>query len=139
MNRRGFLQALGFGAAGFIAVPKFGSIVPAARFRTLTDDELTAAMRTIFSDPVARNMVGESPFPLLDGPWIVGGRYVETAQYFTLPQGVGVRASGPYIPVDVPTFRDVKMKLRKVLIGLEESHRRLGLPSPDAVLRGVMP
>jgi len=28
-----------------------------------------------------------------------GGRYIETAQYFQLPAGVGARAEGEYIPV----------------------------------------
>lgn len=96
---------------------------------TTTIADMNEAMKVIFADPIVENYVADSE--LLD--WFeqdvtvqtdvtTGGRYVETAQYMTLPAAVGARAENDYIPVpDAPDFKNSRIYLRKILGALEMS------------------
>lgn len=83
--------------------------------------DINEALKILFNEPVANDVVSESE--LLS--WFeednnvqteqsTGGRYIETAQYFRLPAGVGFRAEGEYIPVpDGPVIKNSRVFLKK--------------------------
>lgn len=79
------------------------------------------AMKIYFTDPINENFVTDTE--LLDlimednnvqVEQTTGGRYIETAQYFQLPAGVGFRAAGDYLPVpNAPKIRNSRVYLKK--------------------------
>jgi len=83
---------------------------------------INEAMKIIFNEPIFNNVVSDSE--LLDlfeednnvkTEETTGGRYIETAQYFQLPAGVGARKEGDYIPVaGAPLIKNARVYLKKV-------------------------
>lgn len=90
---------------------------------TVSDADMQAALKIIFDDAIVNSAVTDSE--LLDymeeGDGIqtertTGGRYIETAQMFALPAGVGARADNGYIPVPSgPTIVNGRVNLRKIV------------------------
>lgn len=84
--------------------------------------DLNNAMKIIFEDSIVNNVVTDTE--LLDlfeednnimREETTGGRYIETAQYFGLPAGVGARHENDYIPVpNGPTIQNSRIYLKKV-------------------------
>lgn len=95
---------------------------------TVTTD-IDEAMKVIFAEPIVNNVVTDSE--LLDvfdnGDGIqqektTGGRYIETAQLFGLPAGVGARSENDYIPVPKgPEIVNGRITLKKVMGTIEMS------------------
>jgi len=79
------------------------------------------AMKILFTDPIVENVVTDtellSAFQVDNNVQYeksTGGRYIETAQYFQLPAGVGFRASNEYIPVpNGPVIDNSRIFLKK--------------------------
>src|SRR5690606_12922443 len=94
---------------------------------TTTTADLNAAMKIIFEDSIINNVVADSE--LLDlfesaggikTEETTGGRYIETAQLFALPAGVGSRGENGYIPVPRgPVIQNSKIYLKKVIGSVE--------------------
>src|SRR5690606_9862624 len=94
---------------------------------TTTPADLSAAMKVIFEDSIINNVVADSE--LLDlfesaggikTEETTGGRYIETAQLFALPAGVGSRGENGYIPVPRgPVIQNSKIYLKKVIGSVE--------------------
>jgi hypothetical protein len=89
----------------------------------ITDiDSMDEAMKIFFTDPIVQNTVTDTELLdmfLLDNnvqyEQTTGGRYIETAQYFRLPSGVGARAHGEYIPVPSgPLIKNSRIYLKKI-------------------------
>jgi hypothetical protein len=107
--------AFGTPLAGFAAVP-IGA--------TTDIPDIDEAMKIIFTDPVVENLVTDTELMSMflednnvQTETSTGGRYIETAQYFRLPAGVGFRAVGAneYIPEpDAPLFVNSKVYLKKL-------------------------
>ena len=84
--------------------------------------DMDSAMKIFFTDPIVNNVVTDTELLsvfLEDNNVQVetttGGRYIETAQYFQLPAGVGFRAHGEYIPEpDGPIIVNSRVYLKKV-------------------------
>ena len=84
--------------------------------------DINEALKIFFNDPVAYNVVSDSELMTLfqednnvKQDETTGGRYIETAQYFTLPAGVGARAENEYIPVpDGPVIKNSRVELKKI-------------------------
>ena len=84
--------------------------------------DMDSAMKIFFTDPIVNNVVTDTELLsvfLEDNNVQVetttGGRYIETAQYFQLPAGVGFRAHGEYIPEpDGPIIVNSRIYLKKV-------------------------
>lgn len=84
--------------------------------------DLDSAMKILFNDPIVENVVTDSELLSLmtidnnvQYEQSTGGRYIETAQYFQLPSGVGARGPGEYIPVpEGPVIKNSKVFLRKI-------------------------
>lgn len=84
--------------------------------------DINEALKIFFNDPVINNVVSDSELLGLfqednnvKQDETTGGRYIETAQYFTLPAGVGARAEGEYIPVpDGPVIKNSRVLLKKI-------------------------
>lgn len=84
--------------------------------------DINQALKIFFNEPVIENIVQDSELLSLfeeDGnvkqDETTGGRYIETAQYFQLPAGVGARAEGEYIPVpDGPVIQNSRVNLKKI-------------------------
>lgn len=153
MNRRDFFR-LTAAVAPLIVVPKFGSIVPAARFgpivpwyekypgmwqsidnndvKPLTEADLNAAFAAIY-DKQAKEIEDSVFMAELQRGYNRGmmgmldqGRYVEVAHYFTIPKGVGSRAEAAYIPVSVPDLAPRNVTMHRVLANqLEQRPKRL--------------
>ncbi len=96
---------------------------------TTSTTHLDAALKIIFSDALVNNVVTDTEllnyFP--NGRGIkrdktTGGRYIETAQMFALPAGVGFRDEGDYIPVPSgPTIANSRIGLKKCLGAVESN------------------
>lgn len=92
-----------------------------------TDSAMDAAMKIIFEDTLVNNVVTDSELlnEFEDGGGIrtdttTGGRYIETAQLFNLPAGVGFRAEGGYIPIPSgPVIKNSRIYLKKVMATVE--------------------
>lgn len=94
---------------------------------TTTTTDLNAAMKVIFEDSIINNVVVDSE--LLDlfeqsggirTETTTGGRYIETAQLFALPAGVGSRGETGYIPVPRgPVVQNSRIYLKKVIGSVE--------------------
>jgi hypothetical protein len=84
--------------------------------------DINEALKIFFNDPVIYNVVSDSELLGLfqednnvKQEETTGGRYIETAQYFTLPAGVGARAENEYIPVpDGPVIKNSRVLLKKI-------------------------
>ena len=89
---------------------------------TTSTVDLDSAMKIYFNDPIVENVVSDAELLnlfLYDNnvqyEKTTGGRYIETAQYFSLPTGVGARARGEYIPVpEGPVIKNSKIFLKKL-------------------------
>jgi hypothetical protein len=89
---------------------------------TTSTVDLDSAMKIYFNDPIVENVVSDAELLnlfLYDNnvqyEKTTGGRYIETAQYFALPTGVGARARGEYIPVpEGPVIKNSKIFLKKL-------------------------
>ena len=83
---------------------------------------LNAAMKVIFADPLITNVVTDTELMSLfktdmnvKSDETTGGRYIEMAQYFQLPSGVGARGENDYVPVPQnPVFANSRILLKKV-------------------------
>ena len=106
------------GAAPFIAIPG----VTTTAFAPGAASDINEALKIFFNDPVIYNVVSDSELLGLfqednnvKHDETTGGRYIETAQYFVLPAGVGARAEGEYIPVpDGPVIKNSRVYLKKI-------------------------
>lgn len=134
-KRNGFMvAAVGLVLALFLA-PMLGfaaslTAVGAGLFvvgDTTSTTDLNNAMKVIFEDSIINNVVADSE--LLDlfesaggikTEETTGGRYIETAQLFALPAGVGSRGENGYIPVPRgPVVQNSKIYLKKVIGSVE--------------------
>lgn len=94
---------------------------------TTTTTDLDSALKIIFSEPIVNNVVRETELVDIfeEGGGIktditTGGRYIETAQMFGLPSGVGARGENGYIPVPRgPTIENSRIELKKVIGSVE--------------------
>lgn len=114
------LFALAFVLGG--ANPSVALATTTTAFNPGGASDINEATKIFFNDPVIYNVVSDSE--LLG--WFdednnvkqdetTGGRYIETAQYFQLPAGVGARAEGEYIPVpDGPVIKNSRVNLKKI-------------------------
>jgi hypothetical protein len=94
-----------------------------------SDAAMQAALKIIFDRSLVNNVVYDSE--LLDlfeaggdvqEERTTGGRYIETAQLFNLPAGVGARSEDDYIPVPSgPTIVNSRISLKKILGSVEMS------------------
>lgn len=130
MNSNWFRGLLAVGLAIGVAVgvvnPALGLFLVVGEITT-TGDHLSEAMKVIFEDAITETFIVDTE--LLDTfeqdanikvDETTGGRYIETAQLFHLPAGVGARAEGEYIPVPQgPTIVNARIPLRKVQATLE--------------------
>jgi hypothetical protein len=90
---------------------------------TQSTTDLNEAMKIVFAEPMVNNVVTDTELLALipDGGGIktdqtTGGRYIETAQMFRLPAGVGARSEGDYIPIPTsPSFENSRINLKKVM------------------------
>lgn len=84
--------------------------------------DINQALKIFFNEPVAEDIVYDSELLSLfeednnvKQDETTGGRYIETAQYFQLPAGVGARAENEYIPVaDGPVIQNSRVSLKKI-------------------------
>lgn len=124
---RGLLAvALVVGVAVGVVNPALGVFLFVGEITT-AGDHLSEAMKVIFEDSITETFITDTE--LLDVfeqdanikvDETTGGRYIETAQLFHLPAGVGARAEGEYIPVPQgPTVVNSRIPLRKVQATLE--------------------
>lgn len=110
----GVLLALFTAPAALLALPLVGAAT--------TTVDLDAALKIFFNEPVIENVVTDSELLSLflednevQYEQSTGGRYIETAQYFQLPSGVGARARGEYIPVpEGPVIKNSRIYLKKI-------------------------
>jgi len=94
---------------------------------TTSTTDMDAAMKIIFEDTLVNNDVTDSELlnEFEEGGGIktdttTGGRYIETAQLFNLPAGVGFRLEGGYIPVPQgPLIANSRITLKKILASVE--------------------
>jgi hypothetical protein len=94
---------------------------------TTTTTNLDSAMKIIFDDALVNNVVRDTELvdAFQEGGGIktdqtTGGRYIETAQMFSLPAGVGARSEGDYIPVPQgPVIENSRINLKKVMGAVE--------------------
>lgn len=88
---------------------------------------LDPAMKVIANEPLVNNVMAESQLAdLFDSDFNVqtdqttGGRYIERANIFGLPAGVGARAEDDNLPeADDPDFKNTRIPLRSVYGVLE--------------------
>lgn len=107
-------------------VPEAVMAFPLVGALTATTD-IDEAMKVIFEDSITESFNTDSEtFDLFEQDMNVkvdettGGRYIETAQLFNLPSGVGARAEGEYIPVPQgPLVVNSRINLKKVQATLE--------------------
>src|SRR6266850_758329 len=84
--------------------------------------DINQALKIFFNEPVAEDIVYDSELLQIfqednnvKQDETTGGRYIETAQYFQLPGGVGARAENEYIPVpDGPVIQNSRVFLKKI-------------------------
>lgn len=84
-------------------------------------NDINEALKILFNDPIANDVVSDSELLSLfeednnvKSEETTGGRYIETAQYFQLPAGVGFRGEGEYIPVpEGPVIKNSRVFLKK--------------------------
>lgn len=118
-------------AVQFLAPGLLAALTPLFVFvgdTTVTTD-IDEAMKIIFSEPIVNNVVTDSELLDIfeDGDGIqeektTGGRYIETAQLFGLPAGVGARSENDYIPVPKgPEVVNGRITLKKVMGAIEMS------------------
>jgi len=89
---------------------------------TTQTQDIDEAMKIIFEDSITESFVVDTEtFDIFTQDANVkvdettGGRFIETAQLFHLPAGVGSRAEGEYIPIPQgPTVVNSRINLRKV-------------------------
>lgn len=94
---------------------------------TTTTDDMDEAMKIIFDDSIVNSVVTDTELNDIfeEGGGIrmdqtTGGRYIETANMFQLPAGVGAREEGDYIPVPSgPQIVNGRVYLKKVMGAVE--------------------
>jgi hypothetical protein len=94
-----------------------------------TDADMQAALKIIFDDAIVNSVVYDSEladyFTEGDGLQMdrtTGGRYIETANMFALPAGVGARVENGYVPVpNGPTIVNGRINLKKIMGSVEMS------------------
>ncbi len=121
------IGGLALGGWGAVATLVASSGLVAVMGDTVSTTDLTEAMKVIFGDSLINNVVTDSE--LLDiyeeGGGIrtdqtTGGRYIETAQLFNLPAGVGARGETGYIPVPRgPLIKNSRIELKKIIGSVE--------------------
>lgn len=127
---------LGIACAVLWLLTPLGAVAMAAT--TLVSD-IDEAQKILFTDPINDNVVEDSELLDLfevDGnvqfEQTTGGRYIETAQYFALPAGVGFRGDDDYIPVpEGPMIRNSRVYLRKIQGVVEMSGNTMRLVRGD--------
>lgn len=127
------LVTLGLVFLGMLLVSSGGGVAAAMATTLLTDDAMQNAMKIIFDDKVVDNSVTDSE--ILDffqeGGGIqedqnTGGRWIETAQMFALPSGVGFRPENGYIPIPGgPTIENSRVYLKEVFGSIEMSGKTM--------------
>lgn len=126
-KKTSFLAAMIVGlAAILLGVPEGLVAVPLVGTLTQTTD-IDEAMKIIFEDAITESFVTDTEtFDLYEQDMNVkvdettGGRWIETAQLFDLPSGVGARAEGEYIPIpEGPTIVNSRINLKKIQATLE--------------------
>lgn len=118
-----YLVALAFVFVAMV-VPKMAFALPLVGFLGTTTDvaDIDEAQKIFFTDPIVNNVVTDTELMSIfmednnvQTETTTGGRYIETAQYFRLPAGVGFRASNEYIPIpDGPVIANSRVYLKKV-------------------------
>lgn len=89
---------------------------------TTTTTDLNNAMKILFEDSIVNDVVTDTEFldiietdDQIQEEETTGGRFIETAQYFGLPAGVGARHDNEYIPVPGgPNIQNSRIFLKKV-------------------------
>lgn len=84
-------------------------------------NDINEALKILFNDPVANDVVSDSELlqyfeedQNVKTDETTGGRYIETAQYFQLPAGVGFRGENEYFPVpEGPIIKNSRVSLKK--------------------------
>lgn len=115
------LLLIGLFAPGYLAFALVPGVTTTA-FAPGAASDINEALKIFFNDPVIYNVVSDSELLGLFAEdnnvkqdETTGGRYIETAQYFTLPAGVGARAENEYIPVpDGPVVKNSRVLLKKI-------------------------
>src|SRR5258705_11186422 len=95
---------------------------PTTAFTAGGASDINQALKIFFNEPVAEDIVYDSELLSLfeednnvKQDETTGGRYIETAQYFQLPAGVGARGENEYIPVaDGPVIQNSRVFLKKI-------------------------
>ena len=109
-------------ALAWLFAPPVLAAAPLFAGSTTSLVDLDSAMKIYFNDPIVENVVTDAELLnlfLYDNnvqyEKTTGGRFIETAQYFALPTGVGARARGEYIPVpEGPNIKNSKILLKKL-------------------------
>jgi hypothetical protein len=122
VSRVHVLVALAAVLAYLFAPAALAALPPLATGATTSLVDLDSAMKIYFNDPIVENVVTDAELLnlfLYDNnvqyEKTTGGRFIETAQYFALPTGVGARARGEYIPVpEGPVIKNSKIYLKKL-------------------------
>ena len=122
------LVTLGLAVLATVLAPA-GTFALAMATTLVTDDAMQAALKVIFDDVVVDNSVTDSE--ILDffqesggikQDQTTGGRYIETAQMFALPSGVGFRSEDGYIPVPGgPKIENSRVPMKQVFGTVEMS------------------
>ncbi len=103
-----------------LVLPMIGATTTA--FNAGGASDINQALKIFFNEPVAEDIVYDSELLSLfeednnvKQDETTGGRYIETAQYFQLPAGVGARGENEYIPVaDGPVIQNSRVFLKKI-------------------------
>jgi hypothetical protein len=117
-----FIGLLVIALVVLFGAPKAAVAMPFFMNDTTDIVDMDSAMKIYFTDPIVNNVVTDTELlsVFLEDNNVqiettTGGRYIETAQYFQLPAGVGFRAHGEYIPVpDGPQIVNSRIYLKKV-------------------------
>jgi hypothetical protein len=104
-----------------------------------SDAEMQAALKIIFDDAIINSVVYDSELAdyFFEGDGIrqdrtTGGRYIETANMFALPAGVGARSEGGYVPVpNGPTIVNGRVNLKKVMGAVEMTAETMKMVRSD--------
>jgi hypothetical protein len=121
-SRLGWLVGLALAALVYVVHPAAALAAPAMLGATTEITDMDEALKIFFNDPIVYNTVTDSDVldlftvdNAVQYEQTTGGRYIETAQYFQLPAGVGARANSEYIPVpNGPVIKNSRVYLKKI-------------------------